>query len=192
MVQPFTVMVLADTDPGPPVVVELDTEPPPACTCTPVLPAELLLEMLPAPLLLPADAPAALMLPSACFSTETVQLSPEAVLPFFTTVSAFEAAPRAAVTATVAAIVHARVICNSSRLKRRTGDGGRRPPAASMLVLVLPHFVASAAVVVLVVTFAMFHAGRAGRGASCADGRAALAAASRRPAGADGRCRVAA
>src|SRR3954447_3591688 len=88
IVQPFTVMVLADTDPGPPVVIELDTEPPPACTCTPVEPAELLLEMLPAPLLLPADAPAALMLPSACFSTETVQLSPEAVLPVLTMVSA--------------------------------------------------------------------------------------------------------
>ena len=60
MVQPFTVMVLADADPGPPVVIELDTEPPPACTCTPVEPAELLLEMLPAPLLLPAEAPAAI------------------------------------------------------------------------------------------------------------------------------------
>src|SRR5438105_3315504 len=47
MVQPFTVMVLADTDPGPPVVIELDTEPPPACTFTPVEPAELLLEILP-------------------------------------------------------------------------------------------------------------------------------------------------
>jgi len=88
MVQPFTVMVLADTDPGPPVVVELDTEPPPACTCTPVEPAELLLEMLPAPLLLPDEAPAALMLPSACFSTLTVQLSPDAVLPVLTMVSA--------------------------------------------------------------------------------------------------------
>jgi hypothetical protein len=110
IVQPFTVMVLADTDPGPPVVIELDTEPPPACTCTPVEPAELLLEMLPAPLLLPAEAPAALILPSACFSTLTVQLSPDAVLPDFTMVSALEAAPSAAVIAKAAVIVHARVM----------------------------------------------------------------------------------
>src|SRR4051794_32088791 len=111
MVQPFTVVVLADTDPGPPVVVELDTEPPPACTCTPVEPAELLLEMLPAPLLLlPDEAPAALMLPSACFSTRTVQLSPDAVLPVLTMVSAYEAALSAPVSARAAVIVHARVM----------------------------------------------------------------------------------
>src|SRR4051794_149485 len=110
MVQPFTVMVLADTDPGPPVVVELDTDPPPACTCTPVLPAELLLEMLPALLLLPADAPAALMLPSACFSTETVHRSPDEVLPVLVIVSAFAVAPIAALSATAAVIVHARVM----------------------------------------------------------------------------------
>jgi hypothetical protein len=107
-VQPFTVMVLAETVPGPPVVVdELDTEPPPACTWTPVLPAVLLLEMEPAPLLLPADAPT---LPSACFSTLTLQVSPDAVLPFFSIVSAFDAAPRAAVNANAAVMVHARVI----------------------------------------------------------------------------------
>jgi hypothetical protein len=111
IVQPFTVMVLADADePGPPVVIELETEPPPACTCTPLEPAELLLEMLPAPLLLPAEAPAALMLPSACFSTLTVQLSPDAVLPVLTMVSASEAVLRAAVNATAAVMVHARVI----------------------------------------------------------------------------------
>jgi len=127
MVQPFTVMVLADTDPGPPVVVELDTEPPPACTCTPVLPAELLLEMLPAPLLLPAAAPAALMLPSACFSTETVHRSPDEFLPVLTIVSAFAVAPIAAVSAIAAVIVHARVMCCSSRLKKK--NGGRRVPS---------------------------------------------------------------
>jgi hypothetical protein len=110
MVQPFTVVVLAETDPGPPVVVELDTEPPPACTCTPVEPAVLLLEILPALLLLPDDAPAALMLPSACFSTETVQRSPDEVLPVLTIVSAFAAAPIAATSATAAVIVHARVM----------------------------------------------------------------------------------
>jgi hypothetical protein len=117
IVQPFTVMVLADTDPGPPTVDELDTEPPPACTWTPVLPAELLLEIVPALLVLPEDAPAALMLPSACFSTETVQLSPEVVLPFFTMVSAIEVALSIAVSANAAATVHARVMCNSSRVK---------------------------------------------------------------------------
>ena len=117
IVQPFTVMVLADTDPGPPVVDdELDTEPPPACTCTPVPPAELLLAIVPA-LLPPADAPAALMLPSACFSTETVQLSPDEVLPFLTIVSAFEAALSSAVSANAAVIFDARVMCNSSRVK---------------------------------------------------------------------------
>jgi len=115
IVQPFTVMVLADTDPGPPVVDELDTEPPPACTWTPVLPAELLLEIVPAPLVLPEDAPAALMLPSACFSTETVQGPPDALVPFLTIVSAFEAAVRAAVSANAAVIFHAWVIGNSWR-----------------------------------------------------------------------------
>jgi hypothetical protein len=75
-----------------------------------VLPAELLLEIAPAPLLLPADAPAALMLPSACFSTDTVQLSPELVLPFFMIVSAFEVALKIAVSANAAAAVHARVM----------------------------------------------------------------------------------
>lgn len=156
MVQPFTVMVLADTDPGPPVVVELDTEPPPACTCTPVLPAELLLEMLPAPLLLPAAAPAALTLPSACFSTETVHRSPDEVLPVLTIVSAFAVAPIAAVSAITAVVVHARVMCCSSRLKK---NGGRRVPSpGKSSMLVLPHFIASAAVMVLVMTLAVFHA----------------------------------
>jgi len=75
-----------------------------------VLPAVLLLEIEPAPLLLPADAPAALMLPSACFSTLTLQVSPDAVLPFFSIVSAFDAAPRAAVSANAAVMVHARVM----------------------------------------------------------------------------------
>jgi hypothetical protein len=117
IVQPFTVMVLADTDPGPPVVDdELDTEPPPACTCTLLPPAELLLATVPT-LLLPADAPAALMLPSACFSTETVQLSPEVVLPFFTIVSALDVALSVAVSASAAATVHARVMCKSSRVQ---------------------------------------------------------------------------
>jgi len=112
-VQPFTVMTLADADPGPPAVDdELDTEPPPACTCTEEPPAELLLESVPA--LLPlVDDPAALMLPSACFSTETVQGPPDADVPFLTIVSAFEAALRAAVSANAAVIFHAWVICNS-------------------------------------------------------------------------------
>src|SRR3954452_20334149 len=125
-------MVLADTDPGPPVVDdELDTEPPPACTCTPVPPAELLPAIVPA-LLLPADAPAALTLPSACFSTETVQLSPDEVLPFLMIVSAFDAAPSAAVSANAAVIVHARVMSNSSRVKQKKGDGRCRPPTRSI------------------------------------------------------------
>jgi len=175
-VHPFTVMVLADTDPGPPTVDELDTEPPPAWTWTPVLPAELLLETAPAPLLLPDEAPAALMLPSACFSTDTVQLSPELVLPFFTIVSAIEVALSVAVSASAAATVHARVMCNSSRGDIEKGDGGCRPPAVS--VLVLPHFVALAAVVVFVMALAVFHAGRTCARAGCADSRTALSAAS--------------
>jgi len=177
IVHPLTVMVLADTDPGPPTVDELDTDPPPACTWTPVLPAELLLETVPA-LLLPDDAPAALMLPSACFSTETVQLSPEVVLPFFTIVSAFEVTLSIAVSANATATVHARVMCNSSR--GEIEKGGRRVPSPKAdSVLVLPHFVAFAAVVVLVMALAVFHASGAGRGAGSADSRAALSAASR-------------
>jgi len=129
MVQPFTVMVLADADPGPPAVVdELDTEPPPACTCTPVVPAELLLETVPALLLLPDEAPAALILPSACFSTDTVQLSPDAVLPFLTIVSAFEAAPNVAVSANAVVMVHARVISELLAAEKKKGDGGFAVP----------------------------------------------------------------
>jgi hypothetical protein len=87
IVQPFTVTVLAEVEPGPPDVdEELDRAPPPAWTCTEVPPAELLLET--DPVLPLADAePAAVMLPSECFSTETLQVSPEEVLPVFTMVS---------------------------------------------------------------------------------------------------------
>ena len=156
MVQPFTVMVLADTDPGPPVVVELDTEPPPACTCTPVLPAELLLEMLPAPLLLPAAAPAALMLQSACFSTETVHRSPDDVLPVLTIVSACAVPPIAALSAIAAVNVHARVIVTPRVWKEERGTAVAIPRQHSLLVF--PHFIASAAVMVLVMALAVFHA----------------------------------
>jgi hypothetical protein len=89
MVQPFTVIVLAEVDPGPPAVDdELDTEPPPDWMRTEEPPAELLLEMVPALLLPVVDDPTALILPSACFSTETVQVSPDAVVPFLMIVSA--------------------------------------------------------------------------------------------------------
>jgi hypothetical protein len=87
MVQPFTVMVLAETEPGPPdVEVELDTLPPPACTLTDEPPAEVLLETPPAaPLVEPLvdEDPVAVILPSACFSTVTEQVSPVTVLPVF-------------------------------------------------------------------------------------------------------------
>ena len=89
MVQPFTVMVLAEVEPGPPEVEEeLDTEPPPACTRTFVPPAELLLdkELFPFPVV--ADEPAAEMLPSACRSTVTLQVSPVELRPVLTIVSA--------------------------------------------------------------------------------------------------------
>jgi len=81
MVQPFTVIVLADVDAPPPdpVLLELDTDPLPAWTWTLVPPAEELLETLPAPLetVLPVPlepAPADEMLPSAFFCTVTVQV----------------------------------------------------------------------------------------------------------------------
>jgi len=53
-------------------------------------PAELLLESDPALLVLPVvdDEPTAEILPSACFSTVTLQVSPDDVLPVFTMVSA--------------------------------------------------------------------------------------------------------
>lgn len=70
--QPLTVMVLALVEPGPPAVDdELETLPPPACTCTDDPPAELELESEPLddvdPVVPDPDAPAAVMLPSACF-----------------------------------------------------------------------------------------------------------------------------
>src|SRR3954470_10413293 len=105
MVQPFTVTVLDDVAPGPPEVDdELDTWPPPACTFTDVPPAELLLDSAPA---LPVvdDAPAALMLPSACFSTDTLQVSPAEVVPVFTIVSPYAVPPMATSSASAAIFV---------------------------------------------------------------------------------------
>ena len=88
MVQPFTVTVLAETEPGPPELDdELETLPPPACTCTEVPPAELLLESAPAPLPVVEEDPTAEMLPSACFSTVTLQVSPFEFFPVFSIVS---------------------------------------------------------------------------------------------------------
>jgi hypothetical protein len=92
MVQPLTVTVLALVEPGPPAVEdELDTLPPPACTCTDDPPAELELESEPLdevePVVPEPDDPSAVMLPSGCFSTVTRQVSPDAVLPVFCMVS---------------------------------------------------------------------------------------------------------
>lgn len=93
IVQPLTVMVLALAEPGPPAVDdELETLPPPACTCTDDPPAELELESEPLdevdPVVPEPDEPSAVMLPSACFSTVTLQVSPDAVLPVFSMVAA--------------------------------------------------------------------------------------------------------
>jgi len=92
-VQPFTVMVLAELPEDlpalvDPVVLPLDTLPPPACTWTDVPPADELLEIVPPPpppLLL---APAVEMLPSAFLLTVTSQVSPAALVPRFVIVSA--------------------------------------------------------------------------------------------------------
>lgn len=99
--QPLTVMVLALVEPGPPAVdEELDTLPPPACTFTDDPPAELELDRAPLdeadPVVPECDEPAAVMLPSACFSTVTLQVSPDAVLPVFSMVAASAALPRRA------------------------------------------------------------------------------------------------
>jgi hypothetical protein len=99
MVQPFTVTVLEVVAPGPPDVDdELDTLPPPAWTFTDEPPAELLLESEP---VLPVveDDPAAVMLPSACFSTETLQVSPEEVFPVLMIVSPNADPPMTAISA---------------------------------------------------------------------------------------------
>jgi hypothetical protein len=99
MVQPFTVTVLEVAAPGPPDVDdELDTLPPPAWTFTDDPPAELLLESEP---VLPVveDDPAAVMLPSACFSTETLQVSPEEVFPVLMIVSPNADPPMTAISA---------------------------------------------------------------------------------------------
>jgi hypothetical protein len=98
MVQPLTVTVLALVEPGPPAVEdELDTLPPPAWTCTDDPPAELELDSEPLdevePVVPEPDDPSAVMLPSACFSTVTRQVSPDAVLPVFCMVSAAAALP---------------------------------------------------------------------------------------------------
>ena len=106
--QPLTVMVLALVVPGPPAVdEELETLPPPACTCTDDPPAELELDNEPLdavdPVVPEPDAPTALMLPSACFSTVTLQVSPDDVLPVFSMVAAW-AAPAIKPNAAIATI----------------------------------------------------------------------------------------
>ena len=91
MVQPLTVIVLADeevVDPEEPgIVVELETEPPPAWTWTELPPAELELETPPPPEELPAPL-AVVMLPSAFRLTVTVQVWPAALVPCLVIVSA--------------------------------------------------------------------------------------------------------
>lgn len=106
--QPLTVMVLALVEPGPPAVdEELETLPPPACTFTDDPPAELELDTEPLdevdPVVPERDEPAAVMLPSACLSTVTLQVSPDAVLPVFSMVSA-NAAPLIRASAVIATI----------------------------------------------------------------------------------------
>jgi len=98
IVQPLTVTVLALVEPGPPAVEdELETLPPPAWTCTDDPPAELELDSVPLdavePVVPEPDDPSAVMLPSACFSTVTRHVSPDAVLPVFSVVSAKAAPP---------------------------------------------------------------------------------------------------
>nr|GAJ31403.1 hypothetical protein BDOA9_0105820 [Bradyrhizobium sp. DOA9] len=87
--------------------------PPPACTLTDDPPAELELESEPLdavePVVPELDAPAAVMLPSACFSTVTLQVAPELVFPVFSMVSADAALPVRASTviATIALFIAA-------------------------------------------------------------------------------------
>ena len=93
MVQPFTVMVLELLEPGPlEVDDELELLPPPALMCTEDPPAELELDSEPPeavdPVVPDPDDPTAVMLPSGCFSTLARQVSPVAVLPVFSVVSA--------------------------------------------------------------------------------------------------------
>jgi hypothetical protein len=107
IVQPLTVTVLALVEPGPPAVEdELDTLPPPAWMCTEDPPAELELDREPLdavePVVPEPDDPSAVMLPSGCFSTVTRQVSPDAVLPVFSVVSAI--APPIKVNAAIATI----------------------------------------------------------------------------------------
>jgi hypothetical protein len=85
--------MLALVEPGPPAVEdELETWPPPAWTFTDDPPAELELDSDPLeaaePVVPERDEPSAVMLPSGCFSTVTRQVSPDAVLPVFSVVSA--------------------------------------------------------------------------------------------------------
>ncbi|WP_441227921.1 hypothetical protein AB7813_05400 [Tardiphaga sp. 20_F10_N6_6] len=127
IVQPFTVTVLDEVAPGPPDVEdELDTLPPPAWTFTDEPPAELLLESDP---VLPVveDDPAAVMLPSACFSTETLQVSPEEVFPVLTIVSPKAAPPMTAISARTASFVSWAILLFLVPGSRRTGSGRAAP-----------------------------------------------------------------
>ena len=183
--QPLTVMVLALVVPGPPAVdEELETLPPPACTCTDDPPAELELDNEPLdavdPVVPEPDAPTALMLPSACFSTVTLQVSPDDVLPVFSMVAAW-AAPAIKANAAIAVIdLFMCVLLNKDE------GAASLPLPVKASILVLLHLA-------LVVAFALLHAHVAGmtrRRAGRADRRAALAAASRRAAGAERRGRA--
>jgi hypothetical protein len=115
MVHPLTVTVLAEVDPGPPDVEdELDTLPPPAWMLTEEPPAELLLASDPLLPVVEDEDPAAVMLPSACFSTETLQVSPEDVLPVLTIVSPYAVPVRTAISASVDVTFVEGAICYSS------------------------------------------------------------------------------
>ena len=151
IVQPLTVTVLALVEPGPPAVEdELDTLPPPAWTWTDDPPAELELDSDPLdavePVVPEPDDPSAVMLPSLCFSTVTWQVSPDAVLPVFSMVSARAALPIRANTA----ITTSDLFMESSSNKDE-GAALLPLPSGKISILVLLHLV-------LVVAFALLHA----------------------------------
>jgi hypothetical protein len=157
IVQPFTVTTVAEAPDPRGMLVELETDPPPAWTCTDEPPAELLLDRpppaelvteLPVPAELvdptelpaedelivpPPEAPVAVMLPSAFLLTVTVQVWPAAFLPCLVIVSASAAVPPAQATATASTMA---VLCVMACLPKRERGGHEGRPERGCAYLV--------------------------------------------------------
>ena len=185
IVHPLTVTVDAAAEaPGPPVVVELDTEPPPASTRTDEPPADELLDELPDELLdtllalPPPELAEAVTLPSGRRSTVAVQGWPVAVLPCLVIVSASAEAAQSPVAIVRQTLAEKRALIAALL----TGSGAARlaAPVLTLPALTLARVVAALAAAIARALIGPAEARRAARrGPAGANRRAARPGAGR-------------